>query len=980
MRHGRFGFVSGISVIALIAGSVAGASASASASASGPSGASGASSAHLTPTQQAQALVAQMTLAEKITEAHGVGSSAEPREVPGIPSLGIPALIITNGPAGVGPGNKPQTATALPAPIAVAATWDPSAAKEDGDVIGAEAADLGNNLVEGPDINIVRIPEAGRTFESYSEDPLLSGVIGASVTEGVQSTPGVIDEVKHLDAYNQETNRNTNLDDGIVSEQALEEIYLPAFRQVVTEAGPGAVMCSYATSDDVTSCQDAFLTNNLFQSWDFPGFVGSDFGAAHSTVPSAEAGLDLEMSSGVYYAAPLESDVEDGIIPVSALNAMLVRRFASMIRLGLISHPISPSANAATTISATTAQADAAVDESIAEQSMVLLENTDKELPLSASSLSGKSIALIGPYAGAAMTGGGGSSHVTAPSAETVSPEQGIENVAPGVNVTYNDGSDPTTAAAVAKSADLAIVMVGDTESEGVDEPSLNLDDVGEGDQNELVDDVAAANPNTIVVVKSGNPVLMPWLNQVKAVLEAWYPGEEDGNAVANVLFGNVDPSGHLPVTFPTSDAATPTSTAAQWPGVDGEVDYSEGIDVGYRGYEAEGITPMFPFGYGLSYTHFTYSDLKVTPRQVQNTVSNPGATSCDCDGQGTGLATVTARVTNTGTVAGADVAQLYVGDPASATAPGEQAAPPRQLEGFKKVELKPGQSATVRFTLDGLDLSYFNDAANGWVLPDGNFKVYVGDSSALANLPLQGSFTVTKSVGARYLLASPASSTCSLFSTSACSTPEAPGTTFTTTAQLVNDGDYPMSGVSYSLRAPKGWTVRQAGPAPGSLAPGQTASVSFRVTVPKSAPTSSTAGADQPSLTAEARSGQGLVEAAPFTVEVESRAVTGQVTPASVTIQPGSSSSVTLSLSNHLGQAITVNYSASTAANTISVTPASGSVTVSPSGASISFTVSAESSPADTPAGTYPIQVSLGTSNHPLGSATLQVTVPGSS
>jgi beta-glucosidase len=272
-------------------------------------------------------------------------------------------------------------------------------------------------------------------------------------------------------------------------------------------------------------------------------------------------------------------------------------------------------------------------------------------------------------------------------------------------------------AVAAAKSAATAVVVVSDdTETEAADRPSLNLPSA----QNELISAVAAANPHTVVVVDAGAPVVMPWLSQVAAVVDAWYPGESNGTALASVLFGQVDPSGHLPVTFPEDLSQVPASTPAQFPGVNGKVLYSEGIDVGYRYYDAHNETPMFPFGYGLSYTSFRFSDLRITHQ--------PG-----------GQVTVSATITNTGRVAGSDVAQLYLSDPAAAT------EPPRQLKGFQKVTLPPGQSASVRFSLNGHDLSYWNSAANGWVVPAGQFGVYLGDSSALAGLPLQGGFTVTR-------------------------------------------------------------------------------------------------------------------------------------------------------------------------------------------------------------------------------------------
>jgi len=369
-------------------------------------------------------------------------------------------------------------------------------------------------------------------------------------------------------------------------------------------------------------------------------------------------------------------------------------------------------------------------------------------------------------------------------------------------------------AVAAARAARTAVVVVSDdTESEAVDRASLNLPSA----QNELISAVAAANPRTIVVIDAGAPVVMPWISKVASVVDAWYPGESNGTALAAVLYGRADPGGHLPVTFPVGLSQVPASSPSQFPGENGEVLYSEGIDVGYRYYDAKNETPLFPFGYGLSYTHFSYTDLTVTPRRVQNGSSNPGATSCGCNGQSDRQVTVTARVTNTGKVTGSDVAQLYLGDPASA---GE---PPRQLKGFGKVTLEPGRSATVRFTLNGHDLSYWDDTADGWVLPDGRYQVYVGDSSALANLPLRGAFSVTRSIGARYatLQAPPAMGA---------------GSSGTVTATVVNNGDYAMPEPRLTLHAPAGWTVTPLGPLPAVLAPHQAVTVRLRVAVPVTA------------------------------------------------------------------------------------------------------------------------------------------------
>jgi beta-glucosidase len=934
--------VMAVTATALAAGLVA---ASAAAVRAEPAAAvtAGPAAAGTSPVQQAEALVAKMTLAQKITELHGIQNSQHQRYVPGIPSLGIPPLVVTNGPAGVGPGDDPtqQPATALSAPISLAATFDPSLARQYGQVIGKEAADLGNNLVEGPDVNIVRVPQGGRTFESLSEDPYLTSSIGTAEIQGIQAQPGMIAEVKHFDAYSQETFRNTPQDNNIVSNRVLHEIYDPPFQQAVTKGNAQSLMCSYASINGEYSCEDPdLLSTTVDQRWGFDGFVQSDFGAAHSTVGSALAGMDLEMPTGIYYAAPMEQAVLDGQVPIATLNSLLVARFAAMIRQGLFSHPPSTSP--------IPAQADGDFSLSAAEQGMVLLKNDGGQLPLAANSL--HSVAVIGPYAGSAMTGGGGSSHVNP--LLTVSPVQGIQNaVGPGVSVTYDNGSNPAAAAAAAKAADVAVVMVGDTESEGADQSSLSLS----GDQDALVEAVAAANPHTVVVVKSGNPVLMPWLSQVPAVLEAWYPGEEDGSAVAAVLFGMVNPSGKLPVTFPVSESQTPTSSPSQFPGTNGEVQYSEGLDVGYRGYDAENITPQFPFGYGLSYTTFAFSNLKVNPPRVRNAESGPGASSCGCNGQGTKLGTVSATVTNTGKVAGAEVAQLYLGDPAVA---GE---PPRQLMGFDKVDLKPGQSARVTFPLTGHDLSYWDDAANGWVVPDGTFQVYVGDSSAPANLPLHGSLTVTRSVGARY---------------AALTTPSAaadPGTAIPVSATFTNDGDYPVISAVPSLRAPAGWRITAAhGTAPVTLAPGQSVTEHWTADVPVAAQ-----GTTE-TLTASLIRGPGgppvgsLSTSATVTVRPALN-----VSASNVLTNAGQTATATLTVTSTLPGPATLSYTASPPTG-ITVTPTEGNVSVPAAGTAITLQVQAATGQS---AGSYPVPLALsfteGGHSYQLAPRQVQVTIP---
>jgi beta-glucosidase len=604
--------------------------------------------------------------------------------------------VITNGPAGVGPGDNPQQppATALPAPISLAASFDPSLAGRYGVIQGSETRDLAESLIEAPDVNIARVPENGRTFEGYGEDPYLSGQVSVADIDGIQGQ-GIIAEVKHYDANNQETNRFTVNE--VIGDRTLHEIYMPQFEASVKDAHAGTVMCAYPQINGSYSCQNNYLLSTVLRGqWGFDGFVQSDFGAAHSTAGSAAAGMDLEMPTGVYYADAMKQAVESGQVSISTVNTMLVRRFATMMRFGLFNRTLSQSPIPVT--------ANGTFARTAAEDGTVLLQNNGGQLPLAASRL--HSVAVIGPYAGAAKTGGGGSSHVVPE--YTVSPVQGIQNrVGTGVTVSYNDGSDATSAATTAKSADVAVVMVGDDETEGSDRSTLALS----GNQDQLVESVAAANPHTVVVVKSGGPVLMPWLSQVPAVVEAWYPGQEDGNAVAAILFGDANPSGKLPVTFPRADADTPAHTPQQWPGVNGTAVYSEGLQVGYRWYDAQNITPMFPFGYGLSYTTFGFSHLTVSR------------------GHG-GQVTAGADVTNTGHRPGAEVAQLYVTDPAGA---GE---PPKQLKGFRKVSLQPGQTAHVTFVLDQRAFSVWDSATQAWTVPVGTYHVLVGDSSR--NLPLQ--------------------------------------------------------------------------------------------------------------------------------------------------------------------------------------------------------------------------------------------------
>jgi beta-glucosidase len=672
--------------------------------AAGFSAAAPAQQAHVTRAQavaRARQIVARMTLDEKISELHGVHDATRYRMVPGVPRLGIPDLWMTNGPAGVGPGGaSPQPpATAMPAPIALAATWDPELARTYGRIEAEETRSLGSLLFESPDINIARVPQGGRVFESFGEDPFLTGRIAVATIEGIQST-NIMANVKHYLANNQEADRHSVNE--VIGERALREIYMPAFEASIKEAHSASLMCAYPKVNGAFNCEnDPLLNGVLKKEWGFDGFVLSDWGATHTTVPSALNGLDLEMPTGIYFDKELRKAVDAGEVPVSLLDEMLVRRLAKMIEFGDFGPQPKPQP--------IPVLAHGAIARQIAAQGMVLLKNDGGLLPLDAASL--KTVLVVGPYAVRPGTGGGGSSHVIP--LYTITPYDGL-SAELEARLTVMDGTDINAAADAAKRAQLVIVMVGDQDAEGRDQ-SLELPAA----QNELIKAIAKANPKTVVVVKSGSAVLMPWIDSVPVVLEAWYPGEEDGHAVADVLTGKVNPSGKLPLSFPRSVEDTLAANPEQYPGVNGVAHYSEGLEVGYRAYTAHKITPLFPFGFGLSYTQFSFDGLKVSKQ--------PGSAN----------ATVSFKVTNSGKRAGAEVAEVYLGFPAI----DEGNEPPLQLKAFSKVKLNPGESKTVELKLDTRAFSYWSEKAHAWTVAQGEFQVMVGDSSA--HTPLKANLTI---------------------------------------------------------------------------------------------------------------------------------------------------------------------------------------------------------------------------------------------
>lgn len=647
---------------------------------------------------RAREIVSRMTLGEKIIQLHGISDATHDRLVPALPRLGIPELKITNGPAGVGPGGagSQKPATAWPAPIALAATWDTELAYEYGRLAAEETRALGSNLLESPDVNIARVPQGGRVFESYGEDPWLASRVAVANIEGIQSA-GVMANVKHFLANNQETDRGTINE--IVGERVLHEIYMPAFEAAVKEAHVASAMCAYPRVNGAYNCENKPLLHDVLkQEWGFDGFITSDFGAVHSTVASALAGLDLELPSGIYFGESLRKAVSSGQLPVSVIDEMLVRRYAKMIALGWFGPPRK--------LQPIPVLEHGSISRAIAAQSMVLLKNEGGLLPLSPDSI--KSVALLGPYAVRQMTGGGGSSHVIP--FYSVAPADGLDAAMHSqTKIVLLDGNDIEAAVAAASKASYAIIMVGDDEGEDHDH-SIELSDR----QNRLIAAVAKANPKTIVVLKSGSAVLMPWLKDVPAVLEAWYPGEEDGNAVADVLMGKVNPSGKLPMTFPERAEDTFAKAPDQYPGDGAIVHYSEGLNLGYRDYAAHNKIPLFPFGYGLSYTEFSFEDLKVS------------AQSADA------RATVSVKVSNTGKRAGSEVVQLYLKFPPIS----EGQEPPRQLKCFRKVKLNAGESKTLFLELEPRAFSFWSEQTHAWKVATGDFQVMVGDSSV--NTPLQ--------------------------------------------------------------------------------------------------------------------------------------------------------------------------------------------------------------------------------------------------
>ena len=678
----------------------------------------------LRPEQRAALLIRRMTRDEKLTLVFGYfatdfpftkykapveGRAGSAGYVPGVPRLGIPAQWQTDAGIGVatqGGAAKKRERTALPSNLAIAATWNVDLAFKSGAMIGGEARASGFNVMLAGGVNLAREPRNGRNFEYGGEDPLLAGTMVGAQIAGIQSNH-IISTVKHYAFNDQETDRNAG--NAVIDPKAARLSDLLAFEIALEKGRPGSVMCSYNRVNGPFACENPWLLKDVLRrDWGFKGYVMSDWGAVHSTAPSIAAGLDQEsgfpFDKQPYLGDGLKKALADGTVTAAQLDTMVSRILYAMFRQGLFDHPVTA---APMDLPDAMLAGDAAISRAAAEQSIVLLKNDGRILPLAPTA---RRIVVIGGNADKGVIAGGGSSLVYPKGGNAMpdlapktwpgpvmfypsSPLEALRSQLPTADISFIDGRDPVAAAAQARNADLAIVFATQWAGEGFDVP-LSLTD----GQDALIDAVATANPKTVVVLETGGPVLTPWTGKAAAILEAWYPGTAGGDAIANVLTGKVNPSGHLPVSFPNSLAELPRPEAP----ANGDVHYSEGAAVGYKWYDRQNLEPAFAFGHGLSYTRFGYRGLRA--RIVAGKVS------------------VTFTVQNLGTVRGMAVPQLYVS--------GRGWEAPRRLAGFQKVDLAPRQSREVTLTLDSRLLADFDERTKCWRVSTGRFGLTLGDSS----------------------------------------------------------------------------------------------------------------------------------------------------------------------------------------------------------------------------------------------------------
>jgi len=689
---------------------------------------------------RATKVVGQMTPDEKISLVHGImaikffpGMVIPPEATigagffPGVARVGVPAIRETDASLGVAyvGGARHDGATALPSSLATASTWNPEMAYRGGAVAGQEAWRIGFNVLLGGGVDLARDPRNGRNFEYLGEDPLLAGTLAGEAIRGTQDQH-VVSTIKHYAMNDEETGR-TFLN-AKISEAGARESDLLAFEIAIEHGHPGSVMCSYNQVNGVYACENDWLLNGVLKhDWSYPGWVMSDWGAVHS-VGAALNGLDQEsgeqIDDHVYFNKPLAAKVQADPAYAKRLDDMDHRIVRSLYAVGAVDNPPQK-----TPLDLAAGKAAA---QTVEEEGIVLLRNEGGLLPLL---VNAKSIAVIGGHADMGVISGGGSSQVAPPGGPSVTDTLGGEGSLPSMlkamympsaplkairaattaAVSYDSGRYPSRAAANAAKADVAIVFVTQWMTEAYDAPDLSLP----SGQDALIEAVAAANPHTIVVLETGGPVLMPWLDKVGAVVEAWYPGIGGAEAITNVLFGKVDPSGHLPLTFPASIEQTPRPVL---PGADlpekthFDVDYVEGSDVGYRWFAKMGAKPLFPFGFGLSYTHFAYSGLTVAR----------GASP-----------KVSFTVQNTGSVAGADVPQVYL--------LAEPHRSQQRLIGFQRVTLNPGESRKVEVSIDPRLIADWDEAGHRWRVDAGDYKIAVGASAS--DLSLTGDLKASSAV-----------------------------------------------------------------------------------------------------------------------------------------------------------------------------------------------------------------------------------------
>lgn len=684
------------------------------------------------PDDRAMDTLARMTAEEKLAMLQGYVPQTWPKEqfptdipkgagyVPGVPRLGIPPLTESDASLGVanmgGLMRAGDEATAMPSSLAMASTFNPDLVETVGEVIGAETRAKGFNVLLAGGINLIRDPRGGRAFEYFSEDPLLTGVLGGHSVRGIQSN-NIVSTVKHYALNANETGRS--FADVQMDEAAMRESDLLAFQIAIEIGDPGSVMCAYNKINSVYACENEFLLNDVLRGdWGFKGWVMSDWGAVHSV--SIREGLDQESGTQPrhtpWFGDRLEEALSAGAVSMEDVNRSVFRILRTMYAFGLVDEP---------------AVGGGAIDfgphldvaQRVAEQGIVLLKNEGGVLPLAQSA---RRILVVGGHADIGVPQGAGSSQVWPVGGSPIrlrydekeyhfrlympsAPLDAIRQQYPQAIVSFDDGSDPARAARAARDADVAIVFAEQFRHEGRDVPGLNLPD----EQDALIESVADANASTVVVLETGGPVAMPWIDSVPAVVQAWYAGNRGGQAIARILSGAVNPSGHLPVTFPVASAQIPNPVLPGQNLIDAAggkdvrtlpkeqqvlpITFPEGSDVGYRWYAREGFEPLFAFGHGLSYTTFQTSALNLS---------------------GT---TATFTVRNTGRRAGADVAQLYLVS---------QAGEPKQrLVGFQRVELAPGESKQVALHIDPRLLADWKDG--GWHMPAGSYRFALGESAA---------------------------------------------------------------------------------------------------------------------------------------------------------------------------------------------------------------------------------------------------------